>query len=78
MTTWTMKTPKPTDPRPAKSGLERRTIYPIPADERHGRARDPFTLWFGSNLMALAVVSPLYYALATTKPVVTPAYDAPL
>jgi NCS1 family nucleobase:cation symporter-1 len=35
----------------------------IPADRRHGRARDLFTIWFGSNIMLLTVVTG---ALATT------------
>ncbi len=33
------------------------TILPIPAGERHGRAQDLFTVWFGSNLMLLTVVT---------------------
>ena len=33
------------------------TIQPIPLDERHGRARDLFTVWFGANLMLLTVVT---------------------
>ena len=43
--------------------IEQHTIYPIPANERHGRARDLFTLWFGSNIMILTIVTG---ALATT------------
>jgi NCS1 family nucleobase:cation symporter-1 len=39
------------------SQIERRTIYPIPLSERHGRARDLFTLWFGSNLMVLTIAT---------------------
>lgn len=27
--------------------VERRTIEHVPGDERHGRARDLFTVWFG-------------------------------
>jgi nucleobase:cation symporter-1, NCS1 family len=37
--------------------LEIRTIQPIPDDERHGTARDLFTVWFGSNLMLLTIVT---------------------
>src|SRR5258708_13046252 len=44
--------------------IEQHTIYPIPADERHGRARDLFTVWFGSNIMILTIVTG---ALATVQ-----------
>lgn len=37
--------------------LEDRTIQPIPTNERHGTARDLFTIWFGSNVMLLTVVT---------------------
>src|ERR1700760_2869260 len=37
--------------------LEELTIQPIPAAERHGTARDLFTIWFGSNIMLLTVVT---------------------
>jgi nucleobase:cation symporter-1, NCS1 family len=37
--------------------MEIRTIQPIPDDERHGTARDLFTVWFGSNLMLLTIVT---------------------
>lgn len=37
--------------------LELSTIQPIAAHERHGRARDLFTIWFGSNIMLLTVVT---------------------
>lgn len=43
--------------------IEQHTIYPIPLDQRHGRARHLFTLWFGANLNVLTVVTG---ALATT------------
>lgn len=36
--------------------LETRTIDRIPERERHGSARDQFTLWFGANLQITAVV----------------------
>lgn len=41
--------------RPAR--LEIKTIQPIPLDQRHGTARDLFTVWFGSNLMLLTIVT---------------------
>ncbi len=37
--------------------LEISTIQPIAADQRHGTARDLFTVWFGSNIMLLTVVT---------------------
>jgi len=37
--------------------LEIHTIQPIAPDERHGRARDLFTVWFGSNIMLLTIVT---------------------
>lgn len=37
--------------------LEISTIQPIPIAERHGTARDLFTVWFGSNLMLLTIVT---------------------
>ena len=50
--------------RPNKSSrIEHHTIYQIPLDERHGTARQLFTLWFGANLNVLTVVTG---ALATT------------
>jgi nucleobase:cation symporter-1, NCS1 family len=45
------------------SRVERHTIYQIPLGERHGRAGQLFTLWFGANLNVLTVVTG---ALATT------------
>ncbi len=36
-------------------GVEQETIYQIPAAERHGRPRDLFTIWFGSNIMIINV-----------------------
>jgi NCS1 family nucleobase:cation symporter-1 len=47
----------------APQRIEDQTIQQIPADQRHGRARDLFTIWFGSNIMLLTVVTG---ALATT------------
>jgi len=43
--------------------VEQHTIYQIPLDQRHGKARQLFTLWFGANLNVLTVVTG---ALATT------------
>jgi NCS1 family nucleobase:cation symporter-1 len=37
--------------------IEGPTIQPIPLDGRHGRPRDLFTVWFGSNIMLLTVVT---------------------
>ncbi|MBB2202333.1 purine-cytosine permease family protein [Gluconacetobacter tumulisoli] len=43
--------------------IEQETIYPIPADRRHGTAYSLFTLWFGANVKILTIVTG---ALATT------------
>ncbi|MCP1375257.1 purine-cytosine permease family protein [Dyella lutea] len=43
--------------------IEQHTIFPIPLDERHGKARQLFSLWFGANLNVLTIVTG---ALATT------------
>jgi nucleobase:cation symporter-1, NCS1 family len=37
--------------------LESNTILPVPLSERHGRARDLFTVWFGANLILLTIVT---------------------
>jgi NCS1 family nucleobase:cation symporter-1 len=37
--------------------LELSTIQPIPLDQRHGTSADLFTVWFGSNLMLLTIVT---------------------
>jgi NCS1 family nucleobase:cation symporter-1 len=37
--------------------LEDSTIQPIEVTERHGKARDLFTIWFGSNIMLLTIVT---------------------
>jgi NCS1 family nucleobase:cation symporter-1 len=37
--------------------IEVPTIQPIPRNARHGTARDLFTIWFGSNIMLLTVVT---------------------
>jgi nucleobase:cation symporter-1, NCS1 family len=43
--------------REQASRLEFATIQPIPLNERHGTYRDLFTVWFGSNLMLLTIVT---------------------
>jgi len=48
---------------PNSKSVESRTIEHIPVDERHGRARDLFTVWFGSNIMLLTIITG---ALSTT------------
>ena len=45
------------------SHIEQHTIYQIPLDQRHGKARHLFTLWLGANINVLTVVTG---ALATT------------
>lgn len=52
-----------TDQARVSTPVERRTIDHVPVDERHGRARDLFTVWFGSNIMLLTIITG---ALATT------------
>jgi NCS1 nucleoside transporter family len=52
-----------TQPTPVPEAVERRTIDHVPVNERHGRARDLFTVWFGSNIMLLTIITG---ALATT------------
>jgi purine-cytosine permease-like protein len=39
------------------STVEVRTIDHVPENERHGKARDLFTVWFGSNIMLLTVAA---------------------
>ncbi len=55
--------------------LEGQTIQPISPADRHGRAKDLFTIWFGSNIMLLTIVTgalaasvfhlPFYWAVAS-------------
>lgn len=40
-----------------RAAVERRTIDIIPLEERHGRPRDLFTIWFSSNIMPLTFVT---------------------
>jgi len=47
----------------AGMAIEESTIQPIPEDQRHGTNRDMFTIWFGTNIMILAIVTG---ALSTT------------
>src|SRR5580692_1555572 len=57
-----MNSPTPNSrERPAQ--IEQHTIYQIPLDQRHGKARHLFTLWVGANINVLTVVTG---ALATT------------
>src|SRR6202035_417762 len=49
--------------RSRSTRIEQHTIYQIPLDQRHGKARHLFTLWLGANLNVLTVVTG---ALATT------------
>jgi len=44
-------------PPPSVASLESSTIQAIPLSERHGKSRDLFTVWFGSNIMLLTVVT---------------------
>ncbi|GBQ26935.1 cytosine permease [Gluconacetobacter azotocaptans] len=45
-------------PRPSVGPvIEAETIFPIPHDRRHGRTRDLFTVWCGSNMMMLTIVT---------------------
>jgi NCS1 family nucleobase:cation symporter-1 len=56
-------TEQPTGRRKPTSSIESETIQPIPLDQRHGTNRDMFTIWFGTNIMILSVVTG---GLATT------------
>ena len=56
--------------------IEQNTIQPIAPDQRHGKARDLFTIWFGTNIMLLTIVTgalavtvfkqPFWWAVAAT------------
>ena len=37
--------------------LEKHTIGYVPPEDRHGKVRDLFTLWFGTNIAPLPVVT---------------------
>jgi NCS1 family nucleobase:cation symporter-1 len=43
--------------RERSTRLEISTIQPIALDQRHGKARDLFTIWFGANVLLLTVVT---------------------
>ncbi|MFC8040885.1 purine-cytosine permease family protein [Paenarthrobacter sp. NPDC057355] len=58
-----MSTPSSTKQATEVPRLEDKTIQPIPLNERHGKARDLFTIWFGSNIMIMTIVTG---GLATT------------
>lgn len=49
--------------------LETRTISPIPADERFGRVRDLFGIWFGMNMSPLTVVTGALATLGLGLPI---------
>lgn len=44
-------------PTPDELHIEKHTIEHIPVTERHGRAWNLFTVWFGSNIMLLTVAT---------------------
>ncbi|EKN01185.1 permease, cytosine/purine, uracil, thiamine, allantoin family protein [Acidocella sp. MX-AZ02] len=53
-------TPSPKDSNMATEApgkVEQHTIYQIPLDQRHGTWRDLFTIWFGSNIMMLTIIT---------------------
>lgn len=52
-----------TTPRTSLFTMERRTLSPIPEDERHGSSTELVSIWFGMNMTPLTVVTG---ALATT------------
>ena len=37
--------------------IEKHTIGAVPREERHGKVRDLFTLWFGGNIAPLPIVT---------------------
>ncbi|WP_429651537.1 cytosine permease, partial [Staphylococcus aureus] len=44
-----------TEVRTDALGVETRTIDYSPENERHGKARNLFTIWFGGNIMMLSI-----------------------
>ncbi|TGA88837.1 cytosine permease [Streptomyces sp. MZ04] len=44
-------------PDAASSSVEQHTIDHVPENERHGRVRDLFTMWFGTNIAPLPLVT---------------------
>ncbi|PWW12516.1 purine-cytosine permease family protein [Mangrovibacter plantisponsor] len=51
-----MMTNKPVDSA-STTTIELSTIQPIPLNERHGKPQNLFTIWFGSNIMLLTVIT---------------------
>ncbi|KEA54111.1 allantoin permease [Mangrovibacter sp. MFB070] len=49
-------TNKPVDSA-STTTIELSTIQPIPLNERHGKPQNLFTIWFGSNIMLLTVIT---------------------
>jgi len=45
------------EPGFARPAIERRTVEHIPRTERHGRARDLFTIWFGTSLTLVTIAT---------------------
>ena len=45
------------DNRNAVPLIEKHTIGYVPENERHGKVRDLFTLWFGGNIAPLPIVT---------------------
>ena len=37
--------------------IEKHTIGYVPTEDRHGKVRDLFTLWFGGNIAPLPIVT---------------------
>lgn len=54
-----VRSPMSTETRQDTLGAETRTIDHIPETERHGKARNLFTIWFGSNIMMLTLATGL-------------------
>ncbi|CAG4903563.1 purine-cytosine permease family protein [Paraburkholderia gardini] len=46
-----------TSERNASSLIEKHTIGYVPPEDRHGKVRDLFTLWFGGNIAPLPIVT---------------------
>jgi NCS1 family nucleobase:cation symporter-1 len=55
--------PAPDVPVRERFSIEATTIEPVPLNQRHGRARDLFTIWFGCQIGAVPLITG---ALATT------------
>ncbi|MBF4595605.1 cytosine permease [Curtobacterium flaccumfaciens] len=50
-------------------GVESHTIDHIPEDERHGKARNLFTIWFGGQIMMLTIATGLLATVVYGLPV---------